>query len=247
LTLLAEVGRQANQGGNHDLDEVHHEAEAKRDRCILMFSGGRDSTLAAVRLANAGYDLTLVTITSDHLFGIEAVKRRLAEMKNLLPGATEWLRIRQPSELQTDTSFYEQTCLPCHHAYVVVAGAVAASLDIANLAFGYATYQGTWPEQTPLATSRLGVVLDDLGIRLLLPVYDIASQSAAEDELRSIGLSALALEQKCSRQVTNVELPEDQLQSQISLWEKAIRESVGKLHLIETAILERLKIGEMAG
>lgn len=227
------------------MDEENPKAGAKRDRCILMFSGGRDSTLAAIRLANAGYDLTLVTITSDHLFGIDAVKRRLGELSNFLPNETEWLRIKQPSELQTDTSFYEQTCLPCHHAYVVVAGAVAGSLGITNLAFGYAAYQGTWPEQTPLATSRLRTVLESLGIRLLLPVYDLSSLLAAENELRSIGLSTLALEQKCSRQVTNVELADDQLQSQIALWERAILESARKLHLIETSILEHAKIGEV--
>jgi len=51
---------------------------------------------------------------------------------------TPWLRARQPTELQTDTSFYEQTCLPCHHAYVVVSGVLARRLGAHRLAFGYA-------------------------------------------------------------------------------------------------------------
>ena len=214
-------------------------------RCVLMFSGGRDSTLAAIRLASQGFKLTLVTITSSHLFGVEAVKGRLVEMAELLPPDTDWLLIRQPTELHTDTSFYKQTCLPCHHAYVVVAGVVAQALGITNLAFGYAGYQGTWPEQTPLATSRLSNVLSESGTRLLLPVYDLTSQAVAERELESLGLSPLALEQKCSQQVTNVELSDPQLRDQIALWEAAIRASTQKLDLIQTSILERAMLGEL--
>ena len=37
---------------------------------LIMFSGGRDSTLAVVRLHLAGTPMTMVTVTSDHLVGI---------------------------------------------------------------------------------------------------------------------------------------------------------------------------------
>jgi predicted subunit of tRNA(5-methylaminomethyl-2-thiouridylate) methyltransferase len=73
--------------------------------CVLMFSGGRDSSIAAVRLARAGRAPALVTISSDHLLGIGNVKRRLAELAVHLPAPTRWLRIKQPLHLATDTSF----------------------------------------------------------------------------------------------------------------------------------------------
>ena len=62
----------------------------------------------------------LVTVTSTHLVGMEQVRQRLKELARLLPKDTPWIHVRQPEELKTDTSFYDRTCLPCHHAYVVV-------------------------------------------------------------------------------------------------------------------------------
>jgi hypothetical protein len=119
-----------------------------------MFSGGRDSTLAALRLHRSATPLSLVTVTSSHLIGLNLVRRRLSELSKVLPETTPWLNVRQPVDLKTDTSFYEQTCLPCHHAYVVVSGAIAALTGIRSLAFGYAGYQNNWPEQTPVPSEN---------------------------------------------------------------------------------------------
>jgi hypothetical protein len=179
------------------------------------------------------------------LFGVENVRRRLVELSSHLPESTRWLRIRQPVDLATDTSFYERTCLPCHHAYVVVAAAVARSVDASRLAFGYTSYQSDWPEQTPLATSRLAALLAEYGIQLDLPVLDLASRADAEAELRLAGLSTASLEQKCSRQVTNVALDEQHLQAQVSLWEGAIRQSMAELDRIPSAILEDATLGSV--
>ena len=207
-------------------------------QCVLMFSGGRDSTLAAVRLHDQGYRLTLVTVCSNHLFGINAVRRRLREVGKILPADTQWHRIRQPEELSTDTSFYEMTCLPCHHAYVVVAAAVATFLNAKALAFGYTGYQNTWPEQTPMAVTRLRDILHRQGIQLLLPVYDLASREQAQNELKGHGISQDSLEQKCIQQVNNVALSDERLSKQITLWERAIEASLSDLRLVKINTLE---------
>lgn len=212
--------------------------DAPNPACVLMFSGGRDSSIAALRLAEAGLVPTLVTISSDHLFGLASVRMRLAELRRVLPGNVRWLRIDQPKNLATDTSFYKQTCLPCHHAYVVVAATVARNLATRCLAFGYTRYQSDWPEQTPLAATRLGAALADYGIDLELPVVDLASREEAQAELAKAGLSPDSLEQKCSRQVTNVKLNENDLVAQIDLWEAAIRRSMNALDAIPTVIVE---------
>ncbi len=214
-------------------------------RCVLMFSGGRDSTLAALRLHDQGYGLTLVTVSSDHLVGIDAVRRRLREISRILPPDTRWLRLRQPQELWTDTSFYEKTCLPCHHAYVVVAAAVALSVGTKALAFGYVGYQSTWPEQTPMAIARLDAVLGRNGVQLLLPVYDLTSRDEAERELEVRGVSRNSLDQKCVQQVENVSLPEDKLTAQIALWERAIETSVSSLSLVEMNTIESTTLAQL--
>jgi hypothetical protein len=128
---------------------------------------------------------------------------------------------------------------------VVVAAAIARSLSAQRLAFGYTRYQSDWPEQTPLATSRLAAVLGEYGIKLELPVIDLPSREHAQAELAAAGLSPDALEQKCRRQVSNVKLDESDLVAQIGLWETAIRRSMDALDAIPAAIIENLSIEEM--
>ncbi len=147
------------------------------------------------------------------------------------------------SREETDTSFYEQTCLPCHHAYVVVGAAVAAKAGADTLAFGYASYQNGWPEQTPFATERLTMVLARHGLQLILPVYYLASREHALEELARYGLSSEALEQKCIQQVTNATLGHDKLSQQIGLWERAIDASLSGLPAIEIEVLEVASTG----
>ncbi len=104
-------------------------------KSVLMFSGGRDSTVGALRMHEQGLAPILVTVSSWHLAGIERVQERVREIRRSLSIRLPWLVVRQPGELRVDTSFYEQTCLPCHHAYVV-AGAVIAAKPLASGALG---------------------------------------------------------------------------------------------------------------
>lgn len=213
--------------------------------CIVMFSGGRDSTIAAARLSKAGSEVCLVTISSGHLFGIDRVRRRIREMGSILAPSTRWLHVKQPTELKTDTSFYQMTCLPCHHSYVVASSVLAFRLAIPKLAFGYATYQSAWPEQSPIAISRLTDILSRHGIGLLLPVYDIDSRARAEELLKEFSLSSESLEQKCLQQISNVSLSQEALKQQVDLWERAINESISKIDEIEIEILEDTTVGEV--
>jgi hypothetical protein len=210
-----------------------------------MFSGGRDSTIAALRLSAGKTPLRLITICSGHLIGIERVRRRIRELQRVLPGSTAWLQVKQPLDLRTDTSFYEMTCLPCHHSYVVVSGVIASLERVNRLAFGYAQYQGDWPEQSPLAIERLTAVLARFGINLELPVYDLASREAALTELQGAGLSTDSLEQKCLQQVSNVKLPLERLKQQIDLWERSIDASMSRLNEIKLEVIQEISIGEV--
>jgi hypothetical protein len=225
------------------LSAVANEIVRTENTCLLMFSGGRDSSLAAIRLHKANSPLVLVTVTSEHLNGLDLVRRRLSELSVTLPAETPWINVRQPSELRTDMSFYSQTCLPCHHAYVVISGAIAKAIGVRRLAFGYAGYQSSWPEQTPLAVASLQRVLGRHDIALELPVYDLNCRDDARNELRFNGLSIDSLEQKCLRQVTNVTLKERDLEQQVALWEMAIDESMSQVDSIDLEILTFGSVG----
>lgn len=213
--------------------------------CVVMFSGGRDSSIAAVRLAQQKVPLHLVTVTSGHLFGIANVRKRLTELRPLLPPSTKWLLVRQPHDLKTDTSFYEMTCLPCHHSYVVASCVIAAKHQAKRLAFGYARYQSNWPEQTPLAIDRLRVALSTHGITLDIPAYDLDSREKAIEVLKELGVSTASLEQKCIQQISNVTLAGDRLVSQIQLWEHAIQASMARLEDIAIEVIEETELDKL--
>jgi hypothetical protein len=87
---------------------------------------------------------------------------------------------------------------------------------------GYAGYQSDWPEQTPSAVAALAAVLATRSLRLLLPVYDVATKEQAIGALRDNGLSDEALEQKCMRQLMNRTLPPEALRTEIENWSAAI-------------------------
>lgn len=219
-------------------------AEKPADHVLLMFSGGRDSTLAALRLHEAGHPLSLVTITAGHLFGLNNVERRLRELAPILSPDTEWLQIVQPAFRDTQRFFHQQTCLPCQSAYVVTGVTVAREKGLQKIAMGYASYQAGWPEQGPEATKILKSTLARYGFDLMLPVYDVASRANVIEELKSRGVSELALEQKCTRQVTNVELEESILSQQLGLWAKAIDEELARSKLL-LSVSGRVRLGDL--
>lgn len=195
------------------------------DKCVLMFSGGRDSTIAAARLSKSFHHLTLITVLFKHLIGIEKVYSRIAQLKKLLPEGSEWLQVVQP-ELPIRKSLNDATCLPCQQAYVSVGAIIAQRYKISDLAMGYSGYQSSWPEQTPYATKGLKRLLESFGIRLHLPVYDIQTKEDALNELMRLGLTHESLEQKCLKQGSNIKLHGDMLKSETDKWLDGISETI---------------------
>lgn len=214
--------------------------------CVLLFSGGRDSTLAAVRLSPVFERLILVTVTSGHLIGIEAVQRRLDELKLHLSANTRWINILQPQAMPSDHLFQAPTCLPCHRSYTAIGTMVAEGLNADSLAFGYTEYQSDWLEQTLHATECLTRVLASRGINVLLPVYDIASKSDAIAELERYGLSSVALEQKCLQQQFNLAGDPSQIKEEIAAWEQALIEALNDLSRLRIETLADTTLGEFS-
>ena len=56
----------------------------QKEKCLLLFSGGRDSTVSAVLLSNEFDSINLITIKSVHLYGLKDVYKRLEELQPLL-------------------------------------------------------------------------------------------------------------------------------------------------------------------
>ncbi len=202
--------------------------ESPRSDCILLFSGGRDSTIAVFRLLDEFERLTLATVVSPHLIGIQRVALRIRELSLRFPRRLEWQCYSQPKFTGSDP-LIQATCLPCQRSYVSVGIALCEESNCGHLALGYAGYQNTWPEQTPLAASVLSALLEERNIELHLPAADLRSKEEAKKELRARGVCDGALEQKCLKQITNIALDPQTLRGEIARWEKTIREEVGQI------------------
>lgn len=192
-----------------------------------MFSGGRDSTLAALLLAQQKNVVTLVTVTSPHLLGLQKVEKRVEEIWKFLPPGSSWRTVEQDSSISSP-QLASNTCLPCQRDYVSAGIALALQHDIKQLALGYTNYQSDWPEQTHQAIAILSKITVDLGIELLLPVQKLSSKDEAQSLLNQLGVSHESLEQKCLKQINNVKLDENILIRQLDAWDSGIREKISR-------------------
>ena len=225
-----------------NVPNVPEHATSVERACVVMFSGGRDSTLAALRLSKKQCRLLLVTATSDHLAGIHLVKRRLDEFRLKTAMRATWIRVVQPPQLTPTAQMEHPTCLPCHAAYSALAVRFALDHHVSNIAFGYTAYQSNWVEQTPQAIAILRRHLQLHGLKLVLPASDLSSKADAVQELRSLGLTETALEQKCLVQQLNHTLPPAELADELERWDRSLSQAFclakrTNLHVIDRATL----------
>lgn len=213
--------------------------DQNKNGAVLMFSGGRDSTLAALRLTEQKIDLTLVTVVAEHLIGFAAVRRRVDEIKGYLKPGTRWITASQ-LQCASDFRLNPNTCLPCQRDYALIGASLAVGFGFSKLAFGYTKYQSDWPEQSAEAQVVLKKVLAEHGIELLLPVYDLESKDSAKQELAMRGLTADALEQKCIKQISNITLAPDLLAQELISWEIGLREKLRSPEKWHANIVEQI-------
>ena len=227
-----------------------------KEACVLLFSGGRDSTVAAVRLGAEFERLVLVTVTTGHLVALQNVKKRLAELKTHLPPHTEWVHAATTSEptmctFGTSQLFNQNTkevesCLPCHLAYFRIALSVADRVDAKYLAVGYTAYQSEWLEQTPYAIEQLRTILQRNGKELLLPSRDLKNKEEAQAFLRDHNLSENALEQKCLKQQFNDKFFAPEVaRGEIDTWAAGLERSLFSPSLDGLAIDAPVKVSEV--
>ena len=211
--------------------------------CVVMFSGGRDSTLAALRLFEQRYRLVLVTVTSEHLTGIQQVERRLDELRSRLRMSATWIHVVQPSRFTLAMQPAHRTCLPCHAAYSGLGLRLALDNGATSVAFGYTDYQSNWLEQTPQAIQLLRQHMRKEGVELLLPVRGLSSKVEAIRELQLAGVSHDALEQKCLVQQFNETLCPAEIATELDRWDHALEQTFQLAKSENLQIMRRVVLG----
>jgi hypothetical protein len=193
------------------------------DSCVLLFSGGRDSTIAAVRLAQHVRRLVLLTVTSTNMTGLQHVRSRINELKHLMAIDCRWILVSERPIFQRPAN-QDIGCISCHFGYFWIASRIADQVKSRSIACGFVRYQDQWVEQTPYAIERLNKALQQRNQRLHLPVADIQSREQAEAELRSYELSTDSLELKCHRQRVDPCLEGAALCSVVDSWTEFLQE-----------------------
>ena len=216
-----------------------------RESCVLLFSGGRDSTLASLRLADCGKSLILATVRSEHLVGISLVKERLVELKPHLPEDTICLMLSDLGFTIPPLAKFPNTCLDCFLNYATIGAVLARQFNTKSIAFGFTKYQSSWPEQTPYAVSRLREVLNDFNFDLDLPAHDIETEKKAIEKLKKLKLNSDALEQKCLRKISNKDIPEAMLMNAIDEFSIALRASISSTILAHSTSFQTKKLGNI--
>lgn len=211
-----------------------------RDDCVLLFSGGRDSTVAALRLAGQFKRLVLVTVTSPHMVGVERVRSRVGELSKILPARSEWMLVSERESFLDKNDVERSGCISCNFGYFLVASAIADQIGSGSIGCGFVGYQSAWVEQTPYAVQRLTSLLAEHSKDLNLPVWDIQRRDQAEAELRSYGLSTESLELKCLRQQPDPNLTGSSLQRVVDRWSDNLRVALVERNHMLDQLIERV-------
>ncbi len=162
--------------------------------CVLLFSGGRDSTLAAIRLARSFSRIVLVTVKSPYMTGLNILNSRLEELKGILSVRCDWMLVPEKRLPRDQASSEDLGCIGCHFAYFASGYSVARQFSCDSIACGFVAYQNSWVEQTPYAVERLRALMSEYGSTLLLPVAELRSKAEVQAELATYGVTKDSLE-----------------------------------------------------
>lgn len=171
----------------------------------ILFSGGRDSTLATLIYHRQGSYLHLLSFDSGLGYGSELRMMRVRELQRAFGEDTHTWRLLPNyglvklicfSELVSDIKQDGCQQLLLGESLAMFARAIDYCLanDIRMLAIGASGYQANFAEQTPVAIEFFKGLCEDYGLTLVTPVLQYASELEVKEALLLAGLSSKSLE-----------------------------------------------------
>lgn len=183
-------------------------SNSKAKTVALLFSGGRDSSLACGVLAKKGYQIYLLTFNNGITIRQDLADNRYEELFKKFPDAIIKREII-PSyglfkdlglkNLEKDIKKYETNliCMSCKLSMHVISLIYCLENDIPTIADGYTDYQKKWIEQMPEAIEAVKRFHEEYDIKYINPVYSETSKEQVKDKLMKFGLSTKSLEGTC--------------------------------------------------
>ena len=191
------------------IEKKYH--QRKDNDVLLLYSGGKDSTLAAIRLYNAGYNIHFIHFDNGHMcdqdkpyltfqetFGKKDdfyfdYELSSVDIKHIFEEYySNWSTNFTNDPLLTS----EIRCLSCRMAMYTKAIEIAKEQGFKYIAEGARISQKFMLEQLPI-TNRLKELAESQGIKLLLPVLYVDDDQKEIEELLANGHSSKTWESKC--------------------------------------------------
>lgn len=189
-------------------------AEKTDKDVLLLYSGGKDSTLAAIRLHNAGYNIHFIHfdngamkdadkpyLTFKNTFGqrdgyyFDYQLHSYDISENFKLFFEKWVE-KNGDILENGSIDSEIRCMCCRMAMYVDAICIAKSKGFKYIAEGARISQEFMIEQQPMI-ERLKELAKSYGIELIFPVLTLEDDNEEKQELIENGFSSKGWESKC--------------------------------------------------
>ena len=213
--------------------------ERQNNDCLLLYSGGKDSTLAAIRLYKAGYNVHFIHFDNGHMLDqnkpyltfLETFNKdkdyyfdyslSSVDIKDLF---NEYFNEFESSDPQIES---EIRCLSCRMAMYTKAIQIAKEKGYKYIAEGARISQKFMLEQIPII-ERLKDLASQQGIKLLCPVLYVDDDQKLIDELLENGHSSKTWESKCLIGKPAKDKTEEDEQLIIDYYDKVLEPSIQK-------------------
>lgn len=177
-----------------------------QDTALVLFSGGRDSSLAACLEANAGRDLLLMTARTGATIATDVVSNRVEEIRRAFPSiAVEW---HQPhsagifrriaiANIESDFAKYKTNLILLGHQLAIQCEGITLALrrGIPRVISGFSGYQADeYMEQMPVAISVSRRLFKAYDLTFETPIAGYESLNEVKFQLLDFGVTTKSLE-----------------------------------------------------
>jgi len=231
-----------------------NENSIENKRIALLFSGGRDSSLAVCRLAHQKIKIVPITCFNGVTINNEISHYRYKELKNRFPDFIEehiniptFGLFRKLSIVTLENDFKEYStnlvCLGCKLAAYSSAIAHCVENSISVIADGYTSYQSSkYPEQSKEVIEILKNFSAEFGILYINPVFNQDSFQKTKYELFDFGISSNSIEGVCIFADTYSEGKPEDIVTYIYKRLNVCREFIHNLITMESAMVNQERI-----
>jgi hypothetical protein len=214
-------------------------ADGGGNTTLVLFSGGRDSSLSACLLATAGRGVHLLTCNNGVSIGEDLSQHRYVELQTSLGKRLEGRTVVSSmglfrrvalQDIELDFARFGKNLILLGSQLATHTEGIVFCLDhgLKSMAAGTTKYQEHFPEQMDVARDRLRAFCGEFGIEYLLPVVDFAAEDEVKYRLLEYGVSTKSLEAVSIFSDTFSQPTEDQVAEYIDLKLPICREYIGR-------------------